>query len=366
VISPTNTGFAIGGLANPELQWETTTQSNIGLDLAMFDGRLTSTIDVYKKVTDDLLMPRELPGYVGVASVLDNVGSIENKGLEVLIGGDPIIGDFRWNTSLNLTMNRNKVLDLGDDERLSYSATFGGYNLGEFMILEVGEPYGTMRGWEYLGVWGTDQEEQARQYGQLPGDPRYLDTDGDGDVDEDDRVIIGNGYPDLTWGWSNNLSYKNFNLSFLIMGMQGADLFNQLRIRRETYEANDPRVLNYWTPDNQDTDVPGLIDGAYRESQALENKIFIDGETSRWVEDASFIRLKVVTLAYNLSPDLLNRIGLNKVRIFFTGTNLVTITDYTGYDPEVANFTESDATIGVDLSAYPTARTYTFGLEMTF
>jgi TonB-dependent starch-binding outer membrane protein SusC len=365
-ITPTNTGFAIGGLANPNLKWEATTQTNIGLDLEMFDGRLTSTIDVYKKVTDDLLMPRELPGYIGVSSILDNIGSIENKGLEVLIGGDPIVGDFRWNTSLNFTMNRNKVLDLGDDERLTYSATFGGYGLGEFMILEVGEPYGTMRGWEYLGVWRTEQAEEARQYGQLPGDERFLDADGDGDVDEDDRVIIGNGYPDFTWGWSNFFTWKNFDFSFLLMGMEGADLFNQLRIRRETYEANDPRVLNYWTPENQDTDVPGLIDGAYRESQALENKVFNDNETSRWVEDASYVRLKVVTLAYRFTPNLLQRIGFNKIRLYFSGTNLLTITDYTGYDPEVANFTESDATIGVDLSAYPTAKTYTFGLEMTF
>jgi TonB-linked SusC/RagA family outer membrane protein len=370
-ISPTNTGFAIGGLANPNLKWETTAQTNLGLDLSMFNGRLTSTIDVYKKVTEDLLMPRELPGYVGVSSVVDNIGSIENKGLEILIGGDPIVGNLRWNTSFNLTANRNKVLDLGTDERLSYSASFGGYSLGEFMILEVGEPFGTMRGWQFLGIWGTDEEEEARSYGQLPGDYHLLDNDGDGDVDEEDRVYIGNGYPDFTWGWSNRFTWKNFDLSFLFIGMQGADLFNQLRIRRESYEANDPRVLNYWTPDNQDTDVPGLIDGAYREAQALESKMFVagngrGGEMSKWVEDASFIKLKVITLAYNFNRTILDKIGFNQIRVYFTGTNLWTITDYTGYDPEVANFTESDATIGVDLSAYPPARTYTFGLEMTF
>jgi TonB-linked SusC/RagA family outer membrane protein len=370
-VSPTNTGFAIGGLANPNLKWETTTQTNIGLDLSMFQGRLTSTIDVYKKVTDDLLMPRELPGYVGVSSVTDNIGSIENKGLEILIGGDPVVGNFRWNTSFNITFNRNKVLDLGSDERLSYSASFGGYSLGEFMILEEGKPYGTMRGWQFLGIWGTAEEEEARSYGQLPGDYHLLDADGDGDVDEDDRVTIGNGYPDFTWGWSNRLTWKNFDLSFLFMGLQGADLFNQLRIRREAYEANDPRVLNYWTPDNQDTDVPGLIDGAYREAQALESKMFVagngrGGEMSKWVEDASYVRLKLITLAYNFSPSILNKIGFNKIRVYFTGTNLWTITDYTGYDPEVANFTETDATIGVDLSAYPPAKTYTFGLDLTF
>jgi hypothetical protein len=333
----------------------------------MFNGRLTSTIDVYKKVTDDLLMPRELPGYIGVSSIVDNIGSIENKGLEILIGGDPIVGKFRWNTSVNVTLNRNKVLDLGTDERLTYGASFGGYSLGEFMILEVGQPYGTMRGWEFLGIWGTDEEEEARSYGRLPGDEHFLDADNDGDVDEDDRVIIGNGYPDVIWGWSNRLTFKNWDLSFLFMGMQGVDLFNTLRIRRDSFwEGTSPNLLKAWTPENQDTDQPGMIDGAYREAQALENKYFVDGETSRWVEDASFIRLKVITLAYSFDKSLLSKIGFTKIRLYATGTNLWTISDYTGYDPEVANFTADDATIGVDLSVYPPARTYTFGIDLTF
>ncbi len=365
-VSPTNTGFAIGGLANPNLKWETTTQTDIGIDFALFGGRVTSTMDVYKKVTDDLLMPRELPGYIGVSSIIDNIGSIENTGLEILVGGDPIVGDFKWNTSVNFTMNRNKVLDLGTDDRLTYGASFGGYNLGDFMVLEVGQPYGTMRGWEFLGIWGTDEEEEARSYGQLPGDQHFLDLDEDGDVDEEDRVFIGNAYPDFTWGWSNQFSFKNFDFTFLLQGMQGADLFNQLRIRRETYEANDPRVLNYWTPENQDTDVPGLIDGAYRQDQALANKVYVRGETTRWIEDASYVRLKVLTLAYNFDKPVIDKLGFSKLRVFFTGTNLWTITGYTGYDPEVANFTSSDATLGVDLSVYPPAKTYTFGLNLTF
>ncbi|MDH5603020.1 MAG: SusC/RagA family TonB-linked outer membrane protein, partial [Cyclobacteriaceae bacterium] len=365
--SPTNTGFAIGGLANPSLKWETTTQTDIGFDLAMFDGRLTSTVDWYKKVTNDLLMPRELPGYMGISSILDNVGSIQNQGIEILIGGDPVVGDVSWNTSVNVTANRNKVLDLGEDERLTYSTTFGGYGLGEFMVLEKDKPFGTMRGWEFLGIWGTNEAEQAKVYGQLPGDPHYLDLDNNGVIDEDDRVIIGNGYPKFTWGWSNRINYKNWDFSFLFTGMQGVDLFNQLRIRRESFwEGTSPVIMDYWTPDNQDTNVPGLIDGAYRESQNLENKVFIDNETSRWVEDASFIRLKVLTLSYSVDRPVLDKIGFKKMRIYSSGSNLFTITKYSGYDPEVANFSENDAMIGVDLSAYPPARTVTFGLELTF
>ena len=367
----TDLGFGIAGIANPDLKWESTAQTDIGVDLSMFKGRLTSTIDVYKKVTDDLLMPRELPGYVGVESVLDNVGSIENKGLEIMIGGDPVAGKFRWNTSLNFTMNKNKVLNLGPDDRIGYTPSTGGYSLGsDFMFLEVGEPYGVMNGWKWLGLWGADEEAEARSYGRLPGMNKYWDKNEDGQVDNLDRTNIGNGYPKFTVGWTNLLTYNNFELSFLIISYQGNDLFNTLRIRREsTWEGNDPKLLDYWTIDNQDTDVPANYDGKYVEDQHLTNKYFFgnsSGITSQWVEDASFIRLKTITLAYSLEQKLLKKVGFTKARFYVSGTNLVTLTNYSGYDPEVAAFTYSDAVVGVDLSAYPPAKMWTFGVDFTF
>lgn len=366
----TDIGFGISGIANPELRWESTAQTDIGVDLSMFKGRLTSTIDVYKKVTDDLLMPRTLPGYIGVSSVLDNIGSIENKGLEIMIGGDPLVGKFSWNTSLNFTMNRNKVLDLGDDERIGFHPSTGGYNLGtDFMFLQVGEAFGLMNGWKWLGLWGVDEAEEALKYGKLPGMDKYWDKDGDYDIDNNDRTTIGNGYPKYTVGWTNLFTYSNFELSFLILSNQGNDLFNTMRIRRETYEANDPKVLDYWTPENQDSQVTALYDGKYLEEQNLVNRYFFgnnSGATSKWVEDASFIRLKTITLAYSMNQKLLSKIGFTKARFYITGTNLLTISDYSGYDPEVAAFTWSDATIGVDLSVYPPARTWTFGVDFTF
>ena len=172
-----NIGFGISDIANPNLRWESTAQSDIGMDISLFKGRLTSTIDVYRKVTDDLLMPRQLPGYVGVSSVIDNVGSVENKGLEIMIGGDPVVGKVRWNTSFNVTINRNKVLDLGPGiEKIGYTPTSGGYSLGsEYMFLEVGQPFGQMKGYKFLGLWGADEDAEAREYGQLPGTPKYAD-----------------------------------------------------------------------------------------------------------------------------------------------------------------------------------------------
>ena len=368
----TDIGFGLSAIANPKLKWETTKQTDIGMDFSLFNGRLTGTIDWYKKVTKDLLMPRQLPGYVGVSTVLDNVGSVQNQGLEILIGGDPVVLDnFRWNTSVNFTRNRNKVLDIGPNDKITYGASNGGYSLNNFMYLQVGEPFGLMNGWKFLGIWSTDQDAEARSYGQLPGDPHYLDVNKDGVINSDDRTTIGHGYPKFTWGWTNQLSYKRFSLSFLVIGYQGVDLFNTLRIRRDSpWEGNSPVLLDRWTPDHQNTNVPGYIDGKYRQDQGLTNKVSFPGNasgvTSRWVEDASFIRLKTATVAYSFSPPSLKVIGFQKIRVFMSGTNLLTKTKYTGYDPEVAAFPSRDATIGVDFSSYPTSKTYTFGFELTF
>lgn len=361
-------GFGLGRIANPNLKWEVTEQINFGLDLGLFRGRLRSSIDVYRKETSDLLMPRDLPGYTGISSIMDNVGSVENKGIEFQLSGDPIVGDFNWNTSFNLTANRNEVLDLGGTERITYTTTQGGYDLNDFMILEVGQPFGTMRGYVFEGIWSTDEEAEARSYGQLPGMEKFKDINQDGIVDVEDQTVIGNGYPDFIMGWTNNLSYKNWNLNFMFISYQGVDLFNQLRIRREgPGDGNSPRMLDAWTPDNQDTDIPGYLDAATVEGESLENLYFLEGnESSRWVEDASFIRLKTVNLSYSFNDQWLKNLGMQNFKIYVAGTNLWTYTDYTGYDPEVAAFSANDAQIGVDFSNYPPAKTYTLGLELSF
>ncbi|MEP7106980.1 MAG: TonB-dependent receptor [Ferruginibacter sp.] len=366
----TELGFFILNSPNPSLKWESTTQQNIGIDFGLFKGRLNVTADYYIKKTKDLLMPRTLPGYTGFSDIIDNIGSIENKGFEFSISGDPLTGRLRWNTGFNISTNKNKVLDLGGIDRLGYRTTKGGYSVNDpFMYLVKGEPFGQIYGYGYEGVWGTGKASEAAAYGQLPGDRKFTDVNNDQIIDKKDLKVIGNAFPDFIFGWTNRLSYNNFELNFLIQGSKGNDLFNMGRIRLENPgEGSSSRLLDRWTPDNQDTDVPGFIDGKTREDANLTSKIKIGGDQrlSRWVEDASYIRLKNITLGYNVPRSVLNRLHVANVRIFVSATNFITITNYTGYDPETSAYNSNDAQIGVDFSNYPQSKIINAGLNISF
>jgi len=366
----TDLGFYIMSAANPSLKWENTTQTDLGVDIGLFNDRLQFTADVYTKTTRDLLLSRELPGYTGLSSVIDNVGSVQNRGLELSISGDPVRGQFRWNTGFNISFNRNKVLDLGGLDKISYRTTMGGYGVNSnFMFLVEGEPFGQMYGYGYEGTWSEKDAATAAGYGQLPGDPKYTDLNKDGAIDTKDLKVIGNAFPDYIFGWTNRLTYKNFELTFLIQGTQGNDIFNQARIRLENpSEAVSTRILDRWTPQNQDTDIPAFTDQLTRQGAGLTSKVYISGDQrlSRWVEDGSYIRLKNITVGYDLPAGLMKKIRLTKAKIFVTGANILTITKYTGYDPEVSAYTANDAQLGVDLSSYPTFKSVTFGVNLSF
>jgi TonB-linked SusC/RagA family outer membrane protein len=365
----TELGFYIFNAANPNLKWESTEQTNVGIDFGLFNGRLNVTADYYYKKTTDLLMPRGLPGYTGFSSVIDNVGSIENKGFEFTISGDPMVGRLRWNSSLNISTNKNKVLDLGENDRIGYRTTKGGYSVNTpFMYLVEGEPFGQIYGFKYLGTWGSDKASEAAAWGQLPGDRHFEDVNNDGEINIKDLTVIGNAFPDFIFGWSNRFTYSNFDLSFLIQGSKGNDLFNMGRIRLESPgEGSSARLLDRWTPTNQNTDVPAFIDEKTREEAALESHVNIpDQRLSRWVEDASYVRLKNIQLGYNLPVSLTKRANIKSLRLFVSATNLITITDYTGYDPETSAYNGNDAQIGVDFSNYPQAKYYNIGLNLLF
>ncbi|MBX3240336.1 MAG: TonB-dependent receptor [Chitinophagaceae bacterium] len=366
----TDLGFFISSAANPSLKWENTMQSDIGLDMGLFNDRIQFTVDLYKKTTRDLLLSRELPGYTGLTSIIDNVGSVENRGLELSVSGDPVRGEVRWNTGFNISFNRNKVLDLGANDRISYRTTMGGYGVNtNFMFLVKGQPFGQMYGYGYEGTWSEKDAATAASYGQLPGDPRYTDLNNDGSINTQDLKVIGNAFPDYIFGWTNRVTYKNFELVFLIQGTRGNDIFNQARIRLENpFEAVSARILDRWTPDNQNTDVPAFIDQVTRQNAGLTSKVFISGDQrlSRWVEDGSYIRLKNISIGYDIPNSAVRRIGLSKAKVFVTGANVFTITKYTGYDPEVSAYTGNDAQLGVDLSSYPASKSITFGINLSF
>ncbi len=367
----TDLGFIISNPANPNLKWESTTQANIGLDVAVFRGRLSATVELYKKTTENLLLYRTLPGYTGFSSILDNVGSVENKGLELAIDGSPLSGSVRWNSGFTISWNKNKVLDLGEASRLEYRTSYGGYGLRNgFMQLRVDEPFGQMYGYIFEGTWKTSEAAEAAAFGQLPGDPKYKDVSGDGRINASDFAVMGNAMPDFIFGWTNNLSYKGIELTFLIQGTKGNDIFNQSRIRLEApYEGTSIRMLDRWTPDNQDTDVPAFIDQVTRENANLTSRVSLGndaGRQSRYVEDGSYVRLKDITLAYSIPTSVFGKLGISKLRAYVSGTNLITLTNYTSYDPEVSAYNNNDAQIGVDLSNYPTARVFTFGIDLTF
>lgn len=369
----TDLGYSITTAANPDLKWEKTDQKNIGIDLGFLGDKITFTADVYTKMTKDLLMYRQLPTYVGISSVLDNVGSMRNRGLELNLQATPVNKAVTWNTGINFSLNRTKIVSLGVSDSISVANSNGHGGATEGLPLSMlveGRPLGVMYGFVTLGTWGTDQREEAARYGQLPGDQRYQDINNDGLININDRTIIGNALPKFTFGWNNDITYKNFNLSFQFVGSVGNDVFNLARYAIEGYQdATGANLKNAWTPNNQNTDVPAIIDQATREAAALVTKVSLPSSTSglisRWVEDASFVRLQYVTLSYSLKKMLKNT-RISDLSVHGSVSNVFTITKYQGYNPEVASWSGNDAQIGSDYNSYPASRIFSLGLNMSF
>jgi TonB-linked SusC/RagA family outer membrane protein len=380
--STTDTGYGIISAANVNLKWESTAQTDLGMDMSFFTGRLTATVDVYKKITSDLLLNKPVPFYTGApsAQILANVGKVENRGLEITVGAEPLVGAFRWSTSVNISMNRSKVLKLVNSLPMGLkTSTGGGYQIynaasNSLMYLQEGQPMGQMRGYIVEGTWAESERAEALAFGQLPGDQKYKDVNLDGKITEaGDVTLIGNSSPKFVFGWNNSMSYKNFTLSILIQGCQGNDIFNATRIQIENPSKGTSTALNNrWTIDNQNTDIPAFTDQLTRRDALLgvSSKVSLGkspNRLSRYVEDGSYARLKNITLGYNLPQSLVSKIGLTNLRAFVTATNILTLTGYSGYDPEVSSFNLStDAVRGIDLSNYPTVRTITLGINLTF
>ena len=355
---------AIGVPGNPNLKWETTAQYDAGFDLEMFDRRLTVGADIYYKKTTDLLYSKPLLGTDGTVAGFQtrNVGSMENRGLELLISGDIIrTEDFRFNMSANLSVNRNQLLKIEGSSGVIpvvneqyQSNSFGG--VVPFVLIE-GKPIGTIQGYIYEGPYSTADQALATQHGYDLGSPRYRDISGpngvpDGVITTDDVTVIGNAQPDYTVGINMNIDYKAFDASIFIQSVQGNDILNIDRYQ-QTRVFTNPELLSGWSPTNESSN----------QWSYASNSNSNPGNT-QYVEDGSFVRLKNVTLGYTIPKSFTSKMGIERFRIYFNAQNLITITDYSGWDPEASSSGGRDQSQGVNLGAYPNPKSFNFGVNL--
>lgn len=329
---------------NDQLKWETTHSYNVGADLDLWGYRLNVVADAYYKRTDDLLLEVPVGFSQGVSTQLQNVGNVENKGVELSVGGLILSSkDLQWTASVNVAYNKNVISDMGNSDNIIMGSS------NEF-ILRKGEALGTFYGLLFDGIVqeGEDMCALPSVNGAHPkaGDIKYVDVDGNNRIDGDDRVTLGTIQPDFTYGFSTRLLWKQIDFTMAFAGSHGNKVFNALRRRLE--QTSDSynllrSVLNSWTPENQSQTLP------YASNERPTS--YID---SRYVEDASYLKLRNVTLGYTLP---LKKFKTFKARVFASASNLFTITSYKGYDPEVAS--------GTDTGRYPSSRSFVFGVDLT-
>lgn len=329
-------------IPNPDLKWETTAQLDLGLDAAFFEDQLTLSFDYYDKQTKDLLLNRPLPGSSGFTTMYQNVGELENKGIEISLGYNTQFGDLRWNSRLNVSGNRNKVTRLYDDQPLDAGR-------GNNRIM-VGQPIGVFYDLKSLGVDPST------------GDIVFADTNFDGEITTDDRTVVGDPNPKFIGGFTNTLNYKGFDFSLFLQWSYGNDVFNGSRLYLESLQGGDNQttaVLRRWRQVGDITDVPRATSDPVA---AASNK----RESSRFIEDGSYLRVKNVTLGYTLQQRFSSRIMLSSIRVYASVQNLFTFTNYSGLDPEV-NYSGNDVSVvGTDFFTFPQARAITLGINLKF
>ena len=323
-------GVAANQLANPDLKWETTSDINFGVDFALMDNKITGSVDMYSKTTEDMLVEVNVPQPAVVTTKLDNVGSVENSGLEFFINSvNMSTKDMSWNTSFNFSTNKNNVVSLGKDVEYIVTGQVGGAGLSgvQAAIIKPGEPFGTFFGYELSGYDADGQEILSTDGGPL----------GDG------RRILGSPHPDYTFGMTNQINFGSFDFSFYIWSVQGNKILNNTR-------------LEYQRPSNPFNNINLFSETADDVNAGLGAEAAV-ALTDKFIEDGSFIRLQNVTIGYTLKTD-----QFKNLRFYLSADNLLTLTDYSGFDPEVS--TISGLAEGIDYTNYPKAKTISFGINV--
>ena len=358
------TSYIIENKSNEDLKWETTTSYNIGLSTGFFQNRLTVTLDAYYKKTNDLLLDVPVEQVTGFSTVLRNVGSVTNKGVELEIGGVLIDNkNWKWNVNGNIAHNKNEVTSLGDSEYfLPDFASVGTLQYINPLIVKVGEPLGTFYGYRFKGIIQSDEDLSSLPAQTIstvePGNPKFEDVNNDGVVNEQDRVVLGNIQPTFTYGFNTKVAYKNWDLFVSLSGSYGNKLFNALACRLDRgngYYYNPlGEVANRWTVTNPSNTI---------QKASSATSIYAD---DRFVENASYLKFRNIQLGYTLPVPQITKDA--KLRLYVSLQNFFTITSYSGYDPE-ANRNGIDETSalyqGVDYGAYPAAKTVLFGFNIT-
>ena len=325
-------------MANNDLKWEKTSQFDIGVNLGLFQDRLSFDVSYYRKYTTDLLYDRPLPYSTGYSSIMANIGEVSNKGMDLMISGTPVLNpEFTWSSTLNLNYNRNRVEKLGANDETIWN------NWG---TLKVGESLSSFSGYEFLGIEDS---------GDMIGRSKIAT----------ERTILGKGLPDWTGSFINNFSYKNFDLTLDMQFVWGVDVFQDfLHSTQSRFLTSGLSTIltDAWTPENPNTDVQMIFNRQYGDSYSDQNF------NSSWLADGSYFRLNLVQLGYTFEPNVVEKIGLKGLRLYFNVNNafMICSDDFKGYDPESSSKGTSTWGQNVMFFAYPKARTFTFGANVTF
>jgi len=348
-------------IENADIRWEESEQIDIALDLGVFDNRLNVTLDYYVKTTNGLLERIPIPGHVGNDPPVANVGSVQNRGVELSVNWRHYLDDLKYSIGFNASYNKNEMTKIGNEDKVLPGASWA--VAGLVTRAEEGLPIGYFWGYKTDGIFQNEAEifqhigstGNLLQKNAVPGDVRFVDVNGDGKISEDDRTMIGNPTPDWTLGINGSVEYKNFDLSFLVTASIGNDIFNGAQ-RQDLRYTNRPKdILNRWTGEGTSNDIPRYtwidVNNNYRVSDL-------------YIEDGSYARLKNLQIGYNLPKNVISRIGALNWRFYISGENLLTLTGYSGADPEIGAMSSFD--IGIDRGIYPQARIFRFGTTITF
>ncbi|MEQ9285768.1 MAG: TonB-dependent receptor [Cyclobacteriaceae bacterium] len=360
-------GNAPVNIGNEDLKWESSKQLDIGLNASFFEGRLNMEMDYYDKRSEDLLIAPPIPLTSGVSGrPIVNIGSVKNTGVEFAVNSRNITGDISWTTDFNITYNKNEVLDIGlnsQGEPLELAGNAIPLGNERVNLTQAGQPVGAFNTYIFDGIWQLGQETEANAWSNaVPGDARYVDVNENGTFDQGDRQFTGTSpHPKFFGGINNTVSYKNFSVSVFMNFATGYQLYNSARnlfSRSVPFVQNFAEVADFWTPENPSNSVP-------RPSQGGNTTFLATRPSTRFLEDADFLRIKNVSVSYNLPGHLAEKMKMQSARVTLTGTNLATFTGYTGLDPE-ASSVGNLLSVGIDHTPYPLTKLYSMSLEFTF